>query len=91
MEECRNYVTSSVSLSECIGRSGSGTTRHTFMHTIRSTQRFLALSQLKWHAGCYRRGSAASSKLGLSFTQELLIDWERLQSGQPTLPIEPLK
>jgi len=23
--------------------------------------------------------------------QELLIDWERLQSGQPTLPIEPLK
>jgi hypothetical protein len=23
--------------------------------------------------------------------QELLIDWERLQSGRPTLPIEPLK
>lgn len=23
--------------------------------------------------------------------QELMIDWERLQSGRPTLPIEPLK
>jgi hypothetical protein len=23
--------------------------------------------------------------------QELLIDWKRLQSGQPALPIEPLK
>ncbi len=68
MEACRNYVASSVSLSECIGRPGSGTTRHIFTHTIRSTRRSLALSQLRWHAGCYRRGSAAWSKLGPSFT-----------------------
>ena len=90
MEECRNYVTSSVSLSECIGRSGSGTTRHTFMHTIRSTQRFLALSQLKWHALPTRQRRLVEAWAELH-QQELLIDWERLQSGQPTLPIEPLK
>lgn len=91
MRPCLNYPASSVLLSECIGKPGSDTTRHIFMHTIKRIQRFSASSKLKWHAGCYRRVSAAWSKLGLNFTNELLVDWERLQTGRPALPIDPLK
>ena len=62
-----NFVASSVSLFECIGKPEPGTIFHIFMLTTRRTRRFSASSQLKWHAGRCRRVSAAWSRPGPSF------------------------
>ena len=70
MRGCPNFAASSVSLFECIGKPEHGTTIHIFMLTTRRTRRYSASSQLKWHAGSYRRVSDASSRLGPSFTNQ---------------------
>jgi hypothetical protein len=82
--QCPNYLASSVLLSECIGKPGSGATRHIFMHTIRRDSAIITIEPIEMARGMLatrqRRLVEAWAEL---HQQELLIDWERLQTGRP--------
>jgi hypothetical protein len=61
------------------------------MLTIKTTRRFSASIRLKWRGALPTRQRRLVEAWAELHQQELLIDWERLQSGRTTLPIEPLK
>jgi hypothetical protein len=88
MQECPNFAASSVSLFEV------GARHHTphFHAYYQEDTAIFSIEPIEMARGTLptrqRRLVEAWAEL---HQQEIVIDWERLQSGLPTLPIEPLK